>query len=140
MRTVPKPISTLSFLFSTLPRRRHECFQQPPVMRFSMRIKPEEMMLRPLKSPSATNKGTIFCRNGIFQLSGRCSLCSRPPDFDLAASHGFKKVLYCSPSSKLPFTSDLSGGPDMGSVRVRAHSNSEVRSHLSSKPRVGGNL
>ena len=139
MRTVPKPISTLSFLFSTLPLRRHECFQQP-VMRFSMDKAGRDDAGMALNNLSATNKGTIFWQNGIFQLSGRCSLCSRPPDFDLAASHEFKKVLYCSPSSKLPFTSDLSGGPDMGSVRVRAHSNSEVRSHLSSKPRVGGNL
>ena len=69
-----------------------------PLMRFSMDKAGRDdagMMPMPLKSPSATNKGTIFCQNGIFQLSGRCSLCSQPKDFDLAAMHGFKKVLYC---------------------------------------------
>ena len=84
---------------------RHECFQQP-VMRFSMDKPPEEMMqgcAGPLKSPSATNKGTIFCRNGIFQLfqadfhyaSRRQILISQPTSL-----RGF--VL--TPPSQLSFT------------------------------------
>ena len=71
-----------------------ECFQQP-VMRFSMDKAGRDDAGMALNNLSATNKGTIFWQNGIFQLSGRCSLCSQPGDFDLAAMHGFKKVLYC---------------------------------------------
>ena len=116
---------------------RHECFQQH-VMRFSMDKPPEEMMqgcAGPLKSPSATNKGTIFCRNGIFQLSSRCSLCRQAADSDLTTHQSLR---FCTNSSfpALLYSSSLSGVPDMGSVTLQAHSNSNLRSHVCIRPEL----
>ena len=70
------PFLFLSVRCGGIAAPHRECFQQP-AMRFSMDKAGRDDAGMALNNLSATNKGTIFWQNGIFQLSGRCSLCSR---------------------------------------------------------------